>query len=160
MKNKSPKAPPAKKTGKTEKKEFPGYPLYPASDDITDRAKQVPADLEDPSLQENSSIGNVPRTANMANQQDDEGQTREPENEFDVTPEDLEALGPKDLSMDMGEDEELRHRTTPVDFSGDDLDVPGSEEDDLSEATGSEDEENNSYSIGGDRHEDLEEDRS
>ena len=98
MKNKTPKVPPAKKTGKTEKKDFPGYPLYPPSDDITDRAKQVPADLEDPSLQENSSIGNVPRTANMAMQQDDEGQAVEPENEFDVTPEDLEALGPKDLT--------------------------------------------------------------
>jgi hypothetical protein len=160
MKNKTPKRPPAKKTGKTEKKEFPGYPLYPASDDITDRAKQVPADLEDPSLRENNSAGNAPRTPNMAKQQDDEGQAREPENEFDVTPEDLEALGPKDLSMDMGEDEELKHRSAPVDFSGDDLDVPGSEDDDLSEASGSEDEENNSYSIGGDRHEDLEEDRS
>ena len=67
MKKKTPKAPPAKKTGKTEKKEFPGYPLYPPSDDITDRAKQVPADLEDPSLQENSSAGNVPGETNKTN---------------------------------------------------------------------------------------------
>jgi hypothetical protein len=41
--------------------------------------------------------------------------------------------------------------------SGDDLDVPGSEDDDAQEAVGSEDEENNYYSIGGDNHEDLEE---
>jgi len=40
----------------------------------------------------------------------------------------------------------------------DDLDIPGAELDDLSEAIGEEDEENNYYSLGGDRHEDLEED--
>lgn len=45
------------------------------------------------------------------------------------------------------------------DFSGSDLDIPGSELDDEQEALGSEDEENNYYSLGGDDHEDLEEDR-
>lgn len=75
--------------------------------------------------------------------------------EGDVTEEDLEALGPKDLSMDMGEDEQLlKNRTWPVDMAGKDLDVPGAELDDDNEAIGSEDEENNSYSIGGDGHED------
>lgn len=73
----------------------------------------------------------------------------------DITTEDLEALGPRDLSMDGGDDEDLKHRTHPVDFSGDDLDVPGSEADDEAESIGSEDEENNSYSLGGDRHEDA-----
>lgn len=71
--------------------------------------------------------------------------------EFDVTDEDLEALGPKDLSMDMGDDELLRRRKRPVDFAGSELDVPGSELDDADEATGNEDEENNSYSLGGDK---------
>jgi hypothetical protein len=76
-------------------------------------------------------------------------------NESDVTKEDLEALGPKDLSMDMGDDENiLKNRVWPVDMAGEDLDIPGSELDDQNEAIGSEDEENNSYSIGGDRHED------
>jgi hypothetical protein len=42
---------------------------------------------------------------------------------------------------------------------GDDLDVPGSELDDEQENIGSEDEENNYYSIGGDNHNDLEEDK-
>lgn len=74
--------------------------------------------------------------------------------ESDVTEEDMQALGPKDLSMDMGEDEQLRNRVWPVDMAGEDLDVPGSELDDASEAIGSEDEENNSYSLGGDGHED------
>lgn len=43
------------------------------------------------------------------------------------------------------------------DFSGDDLDIPGAELDDQQEETGSEDEENNHYSIGGDRHEGIDE---
>jgi len=38
-----------------------------------------------------------------------------------------------------------------------DLDIPGAELDDASEAIGEEDEENNYYSIGGDNHDDLEE---
>jgi hypothetical protein len=83
-----------------------------------------------------------------------------PGNNGDVGDEDMEALGPEDLSMDMGDDEKLKHRTWPVDFEGRDLDVPGSELDDKQEDIGSEDEENNPYSLGGDRHEDLEEDKS
>lgn len=80
-----------------------------------------------------------------------------PGNEADVTKEDLEALGPKDLSMDMGDDEDLKHRVYPLDFAGNELDVPGAELDDASERIGSEDEENNPYSIGGDNHDKLEE---
>lgn len=84
----------------------------------------------------------------------DDGDTSE-RGEADVTDEDLQALGPKDLSMDMGEDERiLKNRVWPVDMVGSDLDVPGSELDDDNEAIGSEDEENNNYSLGGDRHED------
>jgi hypothetical protein len=41
---------------------------------------------------------------------------------------------------------------------GKDLDVPGSELDDELEITGGEDEENNYYSLGGDDHDDLDED--
>ena len=74
--------------------------------------------------------------------------------EANLTNEDMEALGPKDLSMDMGDDELLKHRVYPVNFSGDDLDVPGAELDDEDEEHGSEDEENNSYSLGGDQHDD------
>jgi hypothetical protein len=44
------------------------------------------------------------------------------------------------------------------DISGSDLDVPGSELDNDLEIIGSEDEENNYYSLGGDDHNDLEED--
>ena len=45
------------------------------------------------------------------------------------------------------------------DVSGSDLDIPGSELDDVQENVGSEDEENNYYSLGGDNHNDLEEDK-
>lgn len=45
------------------------------------------------------------------------------------------------------------------DLEDDDLDVPGAELDDANEAIGEEDEENNYYSLGGDNHDDLEEDR-
>ena len=44
-------------------------------------------------------------------------------------------------------------------LSGDDLDIPGAELDDDMENIGSEDEENNYYSLGGDDHDDLEEDQ-
>ena len=45
------------------------------------------------------------------------------------------------------------------DKSGRDLDVPGSEMDEKQENFGSEDEENNYYSLGGDDHNDLDEDK-
>lgn len=43
------------------------------------------------------------------------------------------------------------------DYIADDLDIPGAELDDEQEFIGSEDEENNYYSLGGDNHEDLDE---
>lgn len=72
-----------------------------------------------------------------------------------ITKEDLEALGPEDdnLRNDGGDDDQLLKRVRKVDFSGDDLDVPGSELDDEQEQIGSEDEENNSYSNANDEQE-------
>ena len=52
----------------------------------------------------------------------------------------------------------LRRKELDDEFNEEDLDVPGSELDDAQEAIGSEDEENNYYSLGGDDHNDLEED--
>jgi len=45
------------------------------------------------------------------------------------------------------------------DMTGNDLDIPGAELDDEQENIGSEDEENNYYSLGGEDHENLEEDK-
>ena len=72
-------------------------------------------------------------------------------------------LDPEDISKNKTPNEEdgaLNELDFEDDMSGDDLDVPGSELDDKEERTGSEDEENNYYSLGGDDHNDLEEDKN
>ncbi len=60
----------------------------------------------------------------------------------------------KEVSLDE-EDEEAKLNAK----LSEGLDVPGSELDDADEAIGEEDEENNYYSLGGDDHNDLEEDK-
>lgn len=161
-------------------KKLPGE--YPPGEDIMNRlnTKRVGMDVEnfsrtigaenlninEPAVSDPREISDDPLT--LSNDIDEQSAMeypvmKDPEqdedvserNESDVTAEDLQALGPKDLSMDMGEDEQLlKNRVWPVDMAGKDLDIPGSELDDASEDIGSEDEENNSYSLGGDRHED------
>lgn len=76
--------------------------------------------------------------------------------EAKLTKEDKEALGPKDLSLDGGDDEQLLDRVDPVDFDGTELDVPGRNLDDDQEDRGAEDEENNHYSLGSDDNDQLE----
>ena len=56
------------------------------------------------------------------------------------------------------DDGTLLNEGSGKDVSGADLDVPGSEDDDLDEEAGDEDEENNTYSLGGDNHDDTPED--
>ncbi|MDP1622676.1 MAG: hypothetical protein Q8M08_10110 [Bacteroidales bacterium] len=71
-------------------------------------------------------------------------------------------LNPEDISKKKAPNEEegtLNEKNFEDDMSGDDLDVPGSELDDQQEKVGSEDEENNYYSLGGDNHNDLDEDK-
>ncbi|MBC7749641.1 MAG: hypothetical protein H7Z76_13895 [Methylotenera sp.] len=72
------------------------------------------------------------------------------------------AIDPNDLSKKKAPNEEdgaRNEKDFKEDKSGADLDVPGSELDDAMEKVGSEDEENNYYSIGGDNHNDLDEDK-
>jgi hypothetical protein len=81
----------------------------------------------------------------------------------DVSPEEIEVLSRTDESMSSIDDEDRRKLildnkdldgdplNEKSEMSGNDLDVPGSEEDDGNEELGEEDEENNSYSLGGDR---------
>ena len=142
------------KSAKEKIDKFPGYPLYAPTEDIMNKDKRVEADLEDP-----GSISKLPAVSatESLDKMDSEDATEAPDQFAVTSSEDLEALGEKDLSMDMGDDEELKHRMAPVDFSGNDLDIPGAELDDEQESVGSEDEENNIYSLGGDNHEDLEE---
>jgi hypothetical protein len=71
-------------------------------------------------------------------------------------------IDPENPSMlkDSGEQSGIwNEKTFSEDEVGDDLDVPGSEMDNEQENNGMEDEENNYYSIGGDNHNDLEENR-
>lgn len=76
--------------------------------------------------------------------------------EIEINPEDIsETKAPtRNYKVSSGNEKAFND-----DFSGSDLDIPGSELDDEQEAIGSEDEENNYYSLGGDDHEDLEEDQ-
>jgi hypothetical protein len=65
----------------------------------------------------------------------------------------------KEVGFDEDETELARKKIkAKIKKEGDDLDVPGSDLDDADEAIGEEDEENNYYSVGGDDHQDLEED--
>ena len=63
--------------------------------------------------------------------------------------EEVRELEPEEI-IELGDDSSL----------DDGLDIPGAELDDEMERIGEEDEENNYYSLGGDDHDDLEEDRS
>ena len=64
----------------------------------------------------------------------------------------------KEESLD-DEDNAARRSRGQDEGPGEDLDVPGADSDDSAEAIGEEDEENNYYSLGGDAHDDLEEDK-
>lgn len=85
--------------------------------------------------------------------------------------EDIYRQGKKEEDIDPSDPSKMKQTIDPsianerneLDFetvkTGKDLDVPGSELDDDLENVGSEDEENNYYSIGGDNHDDLEENK-
>ncbi len=70
-----------------------------------------------------------------------------------------EEINPEDISKTKVPDSTnaLRRKNLGNEIGENDLDIPGSELDDIQEDIGSEDEENNYYSLGGDDHEDLEE---
>ena len=73
----------------------------------------------------------------------------------DVDPDDLSRIKDTGNKFELDPDEELEIDGNVLE---DELDIPGSELDDDQENIGNEDEENNYYSIGGDNHENLEED--
>jgi len=76
--------------------------------------------------------------------------------EEEIDPEDISKTKESNKDIKKGKNNE---KDFDEDQSGSDLDVPGSELDDEKEKIGSEDEENNYYSIGGDDHDDLDEDK-
>ncbi len=76
--------------------------------------------------------------------------------EGNINPEDISKTKELNENIKTGKNNE---KDFVEDQSGNDLDVPGSELDDEQEKIGSEDEENNYYSLGGDGHNDLDEDK-
>jgi hypothetical protein len=78
------------------------------------------------------------------------------EKEGDVNPEDISKTKEPNENDEVEKNNEKDFRN---DIPGSGLDVPGSELDDIQENIGSEDEENNYYSLGGDDHDDLDEDK-
>jgi hypothetical protein len=156
-----------------EDQNLPGYPHYPPEEDIMNPKhgfQKIPADEE---------LANSRRLSSMMiNEKLHRGEPIKPAEpsetnetkdnlgivrgtDADVTKEDMTILGDKDIDLDLGDDELVLSKTRVDDMPGEqDLDVPGSDLDDPEENLGEEDEENNYYSLGGDRHEDLEEDPS
>jgi hypothetical protein len=76
--------------------------------------------------------------------------------EKDINPENLQEIKKSNEKYNAGRSPDIYLND---EFPIDELDVPGSELDDDMESIGSEDEENNYYSLGGDAHDDLEEDQ-
>jgi hypothetical protein len=73
-------------------------------------------------------------------------------------------MDPEDISKVKKSDKSDKARTniekeSNDDATGSNLDIPGSELDDEQENVGNEDEENNYYSLGGDGHSNLDEDK-
>lgn len=142
-------------------KDFPGYPHYPAREDILNQpgVERIDVDVENLSRANTQTSSALPDKSVKLPAADEQppaevvefGDTDiVPGSEADVTADDLIALGEQDA--DFGRREKL-------DVTGEDLDVPGAEDDDANEEIGEEDEENNYYSLGGDAHENLEEDK-
>ncbi len=74
-----------------------------------------------------------------------------------------EDLNTEDLTKIKSDKDKVGRRNEKdfyEDVTGEDLDVPGSEADEANGNSGSEDEENNYYSLGGDDHNDLDEDEA
>ena len=143
--------------------DFPGYPHYPAKEDIMDQRTdmhRVDMDVENLSNSKNAT-GVSQRFASTQDKEkgsdakrtgEEEDLGIKPGTEADVDEDDLAILNATNAEIGV-----------PQNVANDDLndlDIPGTELDDENEAIGEEDEENNYYSLGGDRHENLEEDQS
>jgi hypothetical protein len=157
--------------------DFPGYPHYPAKEDIlepennngrvdvdvenlTTQGRNIKEEMRNELFTPADGSVNVPFEEMVENDEDNDDIEIVPGTDADVTSEDLVLLGERDQDMDLGEDEEVRSTRSLLDKAGYELDTPGTEIDDPNESIGEEDEENNYYSLGGDRHENLEEDRN
>ena len=142
-----------KKKSSTKKSSLPGYPSYPAGEDMMNGNGDERLDLNVDDLSTKTPSGEL-KKIKPGKQGRNTPLESTSQTEADLTSDDRDALGSLDRSNDGGDDELLDALEIGPDFSGDDLDVPGSEDDDDMEDLGSEDEENNYYSLGGDAHDD------
>jgi hypothetical protein len=137
--------------------DFPGYPHYPPNEDIMSAAnnkQRVPVDVENlapTGIVPNQTKKNTTGDHGAPSHSDDELRIV-PGTEADVTREDLRILNATEGAYAAA--------SASITVTGEDLDVPGADADDPNEDIGEEDEENNYYSLGGDNHENLEEDPS
>ena len=153
---------------KQDKEQYPGYPPAKKGEDITDPQNGTQKVSMDP-----DEMGANARSQSAAQRSGDiPASQSEEQTDADVTNEDLQLLSAADQNRDMDDQDLEEAKLDNTDEDGDplnevintygqagaDLDVPGSEEDDANEDIGEEDEENNYYSLGGDNHENLEED--
>lgn len=156
--------------GKAAEKGFPGYPHQPAGDDIMQNENKV--SLESSGLPRGMQADAEQRNADDSLSRRVDEAKADPD--ADVTREDIAMLTAADQNRDMDDPDLEEGELDNYDDDGDplnepqsaygqtgaDLDVPGSEDDDRDENAGDEDEENNYYSLGGDNHENLEEDNT
>ena len=146
--------------------DFPGYPHYPAKEDIMDQrtgSHQVDMDMENLASARNVSGVSQRFVTAQEGQRNTGSQDQQPVEknnddldirsgtDADVNDDDLAALNSTNDEIGMPQNISNEDLDT-------DLDIPGSELDDDNESIGEEDEENNYYSLGGDRHENQEED--
>src|SRR5688572_24258566 len=95
-----------KPSNQTDQDSFPGYPQYPPQEDIVRNGERVEGNLGDEGFDSQKSA--IPSEPESNNDQPASIPESEITSEFEVTEEDLEALGPVDLSLDLGEDEQLK----------------------------------------------------
>jgi len=150
----------ANQKNQTPEQDFPGYPHYSPKEDIMNNKdiERVDADVENLSRYNKITPSDIPDKAidipdarQTDNLEADDEVNIVPGTDADLTKEDLVLLGDKDA--DFGRKNELDN----FEIDEAELDIPGSETDDKNEEIGEEDEENNYYSLGGDNHENLEE---
>ncbi|HEU0064729.1 MAG TPA: hypothetical protein VFQ58_06845 [Flavisolibacter sp.] len=146
--------------------DFPGYPHYPAKEDIMDQrtdSHRVDVDVENlPNNRNRSGVSERFQQGGDKRQNAENAMSPQPgsgNDDLDIRMGNESDVNDDDLSVLNSTNDEIG---TPQNVTNDDmntdLDIPGSELDDKNEEIGEEDEENNYYSLGGDRHENQEED--
>jgi len=144
--------------------DFPGYPHYPAKEDIMDQrtgSHKIDMDMENLASARNASgVSQRFVTAQEGREKDrPDEQAAEQDDDLDIHSGTEADVDEDDLAVLNSTNDEIGiPQNVSTEDLNTDLDIPGSELDDENENIGEEDEENNYYSLGGDRHENQEED--